>query len=262
MSYFPILNAPYCNGQTVLYNFPPNNWEATFELEQYIHLTFIKDEIWHSIFLDKLPYKAFKKINNVDIINLIPKGSLALLSLSKDPLPATSEKLPILSCNHTIVPEYRSTLSLKSNFSQTSYQGELNPFPPKASLLSFSTFLQFGTDIENYLLLLNLEKLPKHRSCQLEIYESSSNLLIKTHEILSNSINVIPLDDAGFNEHSLPVAICNEMTAIPLYFSTYKKGRLLSLEHTHPPASLVVHGDRFGAQKYLKKEWLSRLKEC
>jgi hypothetical protein len=259
MSYFPILKAPYCHGQTILYNFPPNNWEKTFKLDQFIHLTYIKDTKWQSILLGKLRYKAFKKIGSEDIIGLIPEGSLGLLSLSRDPLPEKSDELPVLNCNHTIVPEYRSTLGLKSSFSHTSYQGELNPFPPKASLLSFSPFLQFGNDIENYLMLLNLEKHPKNRVCQLELYESRTNVLMKKHQILSNNINVVSLDDAGFDEDSLPIATCNGMTAIPLYFSTYKKGRLLSLEHTHPPASFVVHGNRFGAQKFLKNEWLSRL---
>jgi hypothetical protein len=49
------------------------------------------------------------------------------------------------------------------------------------------------------------------------------------------------------------------MAFVPLYFSTTKDGQFLSLEHTHPPASLVTHGDRFGAQRHLKKLWFSQL---
>jgi len=259
MSYYPILTAPYCTGETTLYNFPPNNWESVDQVEQYVNLTYIQDNLWHSVTLDKLDYQAYTKINNNDVANLIPKDALPLLSLSKTKLPKTSEELPILDCNHTTVPEYRSTLGLKSDFVTTSYQGEVNPFPPQASLLTFSPFLQFGVDIENYVLLLNLEKSPQNRVTQIEVYDAHSKSLKKVENIYSNKVNVISLDDVAFDEQSLPVIICRKMAAIPLYFSSYKKGKLLSVEHTHPPASLVVHGNRFGAQKQLKEYWFTQL---
>ncbi|MDC0239179.1 hypothetical protein OAK82_02245 [Candidatus Thioglobus sp.] len=260
MSYYPILNAPYCSGETTLYNFPPNNWEPADKVNQYVNLTFTQDGIWRSLTLGNLDYQAYKKIDNNDVTNLIPEGALPLLSLSKSMLPRTSKELPVLNCNHTVVPAYRSTLSLKSDSATTSYQGEVNPFPPQASLLTFSPFLQFGVDIENYLLLLNLEKLPQNRMVEVEIYDAHSKLMKKKQDAYSNRVNIISLGDAEFDEQSLPVVICREMAAIPLYFSSYKKGKLLSLEHTHPPASFVVHGNRFDVQKQLKQYWFSQLR--
>ena len=100
----------------------------------------------------------------------------------------------------------------------------------------------------------------RRQSCKLKI---PSSILGEGYYInnIYNQINIISLDDVGFDEQSLPIVVCRGMASIPLYFSSYKRGKILSLEHTHPPASLVVHGNRFGAQKQLKDYWLSQLKK-
>ena len=224
-------------------------------------MTYIKGDLWHSVALEKLAYQAYKVVKHNDISDLIPDGALALLSLSKEELPRTSAELPVLNCSHTYVPMSRATLGLKSSFTTTVYQGEINPFPSQASLLTFSPFLQFGSGVENYVLLMNLEKLPESRKVVVEIYDAHSKELKKIQSAYSNQINIISLNDMGFNEQSLPVIICREMASIPLYFSSYKCGEILSLEHTHPPASLVVHGNRFGAQKQIKEYWFAQLKK-
>jgi hypothetical protein len=51
------------------------------------------------------------------------------------------------------------------------------------------------------------------------------------------------------------------MAFVPLYFSITTDGTFMSLEHTHPPAELVVFGKKFGAQKHLKELWFSLLKK-
>lgn len=261
MSYYPILSAPYCTGKTTLFNFPPNDWQSVNRCKQLVSLTYIEDNVWHSRIIGELEYQSFKVINHSDVVDLIPDGALALLSLSKDELPKTSLELPVLNCSRTSMPSYRATLGLNSKFTQTSYQGEIDPFPPQASLLTFSPFLQFGDDVENYVLLMNLEKIPGNRGVEVEIYDAHSKKLKKVQNAFSNQINIVSLDDMGFNEQSLPVVICRGMASIPLYFSSYKLGEMLSLEHTHPPASLVVHGNRFGAQKQIKEYWFSQLKK-
>lgn len=259
MSYYPILSAPYCTGQTTLYNFSPNNWEMVYKGEQYINLSYIKNSTWHSQVLDSLDYDAYKTIAHQDLSQFVPLNTLALLSLTQKVLPKTSQTLPKLSSNKTLTPAYRSTLELKSQYAQTSYQGELDPFPPQASLLTFSPFLQFGDGIENFVLILNIEKSPQNRESKIEIYDANSKALKSVQTAYSNQINHIHLNNLGFDKQSLPVVICRTMAAIPLYFSCTNQGQYLSLEHTHPPASLVVHGRRFGAQKQLKQYWFSRL---
>ena len=43
------------------------------------------------------------------------------------------------------------------------------------------------------------------------------------------------------------------MAGIPFGFGISKKNNMLSMEHTHPPASFVIHGERFSIQKKIKE---------
>jgi|SaaInlLV_10m_DNA_3_1039740.scaffolds.fasta_scaffold16138_2 hypothetical protein len=261
MSYFPILKAPHCTGRTTLYNFSPNNWESIYKGSQTINLSYTDGIFWHSMVLGELEYGDCQVIKHRDVKSLMPDDdTLPLLSLTQNKLDKISKELPQLVSNQTTVPEYRSTLGLVSQYTETSYQGELNPFPSKASLLTFSPFLQFTEKVENFVLLLNLEKQAENRKVKVEIFDASTKTLKCEKTALSNNITVISLDDCGFSKNDLPVVICREMAAIPLYFSCANQGEFLSLEHTHPPASLVVHGARFGAQKHLKDYWFSECK--
>jgi len=49
------------------------------------------------------------------------------------------------------------------------------------------------------------------------------------------------------------------MSGIPLFLAISDSCTSMSLEHTHPPASFVIHGKRWEAQKYLKIRWSSLL---
>jgi len=260
MSYFPILKAPYCTGQTTLYNFAPNSWESIYKGSQVISLTYTDGSFWHSRVLGELAYGDCQVIKYQDVKDLTQENAMPLLSLTQNKLDKTSRKLPHLVGNQTNVPQYRSTLGLASQYMTTSYQGEVNSFPLQASLLTFSPFLQFSDKIENFVLLLNLEKQASQRKVKVEIFDANTKILKCEKTALSNNITAISLDDCGFSENNLPVVICREMAAIPLYFSCANQGEFLSLEHTHPPASLVVHGARFGVQKYLKDYWFSHCK--
>ena len=50
------------------------------------------------------------------------------------------------------------------------------------------------------------------------------------------------------------------MAGIPFGFGLNRTAPMLSLEHTHPPASFVVHGNRFETQKIIKTNWFNILK--
>lgn len=229
------------------------------KVDQYVHHSFIKDEQWHHTLIGQLPYGQHQIVDsNVDLS--LATNSINLLSLSEVKLPSVTDILPKLSTPRVNFPNWRATLGLFSKSAQTSYQGEINPFPGRASLLTFSPFLQFGAQVENYVLLASLEAKPLNREVLVEIYDAKTKVLKATEVAFSNQINIISLDNKGLDEQTLPVVICRGMAAIPLYFSCANQGEFLSLEHTHPPASLVIHGDRFGAQKHLKEYWLSECK--
>ena len=260
MSFYPIIVAPGCVGETTLYNFPPNNWEDRRNRKAcIINLTWSQQDTWHSVVLDELPFGAISKYKRSDVSAYVPEDCLPLLSMSLLPFPKFSEILPV-SIQGTNMPNWRATLSLISPYALTSYQGELDPFPLPGSLLTFAPFIQFGKGIENYMLLLNLEKNPQSRMSVLEIYNSLKPAsILGNFPVLNNAVSVICLDGLGFNQEDLPVIACKGMSGIPLYFSKSVDGTFLSLEHTHPPASYVIHGKRWEAQKMLKKEWFEKL---
>jgi hypothetical protein len=262
MSFYPIISAPGCIGQTTLYNFSPNNWEKRSENKACIvNLTWAFDGVWNSVVLDELSFGKIVNYKRSDISAFLPEDSLPLLSMSSLPLPKFSEILPkSLNSNH--MPNWRATLSLISPFALTSYQGELDAFPETGSLLTFAPFIQFGEEVENYMLFLNLEKNPQKRRSKLEIYNSvNPSFILGDFTVSNNTISKIRLDDLGFSHEDLPVIICKNMAGIPLYFSKTTDGAFLSLEHTHPPASLVILGERWEAQKILKKEWFTKIHE-
>lgn len=259
MSYYPILKAPGCKGWTTLCNFSPNNWETKDEAEKFVNVTWSESDIWRTENIGILARDAMRTIDSEEISRVVPEGVLPLLSLSISKLPARSSSLPLVDAPRTTIPNWRATLGLSTTQASTCYQGEVDPFPSAGSLLTFGPFIQFGEGIENYIILLNVEKSPIARFSQVEIYDAEKTVLRRSMEIRNNDATIIALDSLGFEPTDLPLIICREMSAIPLYFSKTSDGSFLSLEHTHPPASYVIHGKRWEAQKMLKKIWFSRV---
>ena len=257
MSYYPVLNAPGCEGWVSLCNFSPNNWEVTASEEKLICVTWIADGVWKTKSCGKLGPGQIRTIRREELAGVVPEDALPLLSLWASPPPSSSPGLPLFNVGGTVMPAWRATLGLSTALASTSYQGELDPFPPQGSLLTFGPFIQFGPMVENYLILLNIEAYPTSREAEVELFVSADMSLRGKKKVFSNSANIVNLDDFAFEPADLPVVICRSMSAIPLYFSKTKDGAFLSLEHTHPPASLVIHGNRLGAQRLLKKRWFS-----
>lgn len=259
MSYYPILKAPGAQGWTTLCNFSPNNWETPRCPAQLINVTWPSTDGWITKNLGVLAPNAMRTITSHDVADMVPAEAMALLSLTVSAPPPVSEVLPKLDILHTVVPAWRATLGLSSAGGQTSYQGEIDPFPPQGTLLTFGPFMQFGASIENFLILLNIEGSPKCRQSEVEVYNADGMTLMGRFEVRNNAANVVPLDGLGFGSDDLPVFICRGLAGIPLYFSRTADGVYLSLEHTHPPASMVVHGRRWEAQKMLKNLWFKKV---
>ena len=258
MSYYPILKAPGCQGWTTLCNFSPNNWESRDYSKKFINVTWRYETGWRTEIIGTLLPGMTRTICNQDIAGLVHEDALPLLSLTVAKLPTHSDNLPRTDKPKTTVPAWRATLGLSTDTTSTSYQGEIDPFPFQGSLLTFGPLIQFGEEVENYLILLNIEDSSIIRTSQVEIYDSRETLLKSTFDVRNNGVTIIALNDFGFNPSDLPLIICRGMAAIPLYFSKTTDGAFLSLEHTHPPASYVIHGRRWEAQKILKKIWFSK----
>ena len=261
MSYYPILKGADCKGWTTLCNFSPNNWEVKNNTKKNINLTWAENDSWRTKKIGTLENNEMRTITIDDVSDFVPKDKLPLLSISSIELPATVKLLPQLNETRTSTPAWRASLGLSTISTSTCYQGEIDPFPEHGTLLTFGPFIQYGNNIENYLIILNIEKSPVTRASQLELYDADKKIHKGTFEVLNNNITTIPLDNLGFEPTDLPLVICKGMSAIPLYMSKTADGSFLSLEHTHPPACYVVHGKRFDAQKILKNLWFSKVSE-
>jgi hypothetical protein len=260
VSYYPILNAPDCLGWTTLCNYSPNNWEVRRITEKFLNVTWSQDGTWISKNIGKLAPEKTCTVGIAEIADMVPAATLPLLSLTNRMLPERSDVLPRTDTERTNFPAWRATLGLSTAHASTSYQGEIDPFPVPGSLLTFSPFIQFGEGVENYLIFLNVEVSAVARGARVEIYDSAQPEQLKgAFDVRNNSATVISLDGLGFAPTDLPVIISKGMSAIPLYFSRTRDGEYLSLEHTHPPASYVVHGKRWEAQKLLKTLWFSKV---
>lgn len=264
MSYFPLLTAPGCAGWTTVFNFAPNNWEEGSRVARFLNVSWTDGTCWQTRQLGRLEYGELQKVEAADLASVVPAGCLPLLSLTDEPPSAQRNKLSVADMPRTSYPNWRATLGLQAvSGARTCYQGEVDPFPAPGSLLTFGYFLQFGPGVENHLLLLNVEASPLPRSGILEVRDAAQPGILKaSHEVSNNSVNIIPLGGDCVDESNLPLLVCREMSGIPLYFSCSADGRYLSLEHTHPPASSVLHGRRWEAQKLLKQIWFSKAEQA
>ena len=261
MSFFPLLTIDKTIGFCTVHNFSPNNWEKIKPSAKSLWAIYSNGEKWITKELDFLQIGEsktyyyddfkFKKKNN--------SNPIILLQFRKTPLLSALDFLPSHEFNFSNTPEWRSTNGFQLNNTETSYQGEINPFPPKASLLTFHPFIQYG-DLDNYFIFLNIEQSPSYRKAKIEIYNAETKILLDKVYVKSNHINVIPLDEYGFKPNELPLFICRTMAGIPFGFGISDKNKMLSLEHTHPPASFVVQGERYLVQKKIKKKWFDLLK--
>ena len=260
MAFFPLANTSKVTGYCTLHNYPPNNWEPIEECQKLVWALYSDGENWITKNLGKLGIGESKTYNYSDIYQGDEKNAqpLILLQFRKTPLPERLAALPDHEFTYSKIPEWRATVGFSLNTANTSYQGEINPFPPKASLLTFHPFIQFH-EANNYLLFFNVEKIPIFREEEIEIYEGNSKKFIDKIKIKNNSANLIPLDKYDFLPDQLPIFVCRTMAGIPFGLAVSHNKQMLSLEHTHPPASFAVHGERFKVQGSIKSQWFNIL---
>lgn len=186
------------------------------------------------------------------------KNGLCLIYPTRGELKFQISELPELPVWNSRIPEWRATTGFMNSISQTSYQGEIFPLPNKASLLTFHPFIQYG-DVENRLLILNVTGKPEIIESDILLFDSKSRSKRGSHIVRTNTLTTIQLDKFNFAPQELPAFVIPNMAGIPFGLGVSKDGSMLSMEHTHPPASLVLFGNRFAVQGSIKKKWFSKL---
>ena len=256
--FFPIMKTPDLHGFCDLVYESPNNWENRIRNNVSIYLLWSDGQSWNSKKLTEMSHGDNFKVNSEDLDDKSLKSGLALIYPSIDDLDSRLDELPSKKVWYSEIPAWRNTSGFYNQYTQVSYQADIEPLPPKASLLTFHPFIQFGEVINN-LLVFNVTKNPEIRKDKISLFNSYDKSFVADVEINTNSLTTIPLDVYDFKPTDLPVFYSPNIAGIPFGLGIAKSGRMLSLEHTHPPASLVLHGDRRGMQGKIKQAWIKKL---
>tara|TARA_B100000579_G_C22795252_1_gene836771 strand:+ start:568 stop:1359 length:792 start_codon:yes stop_codon:yes gene_type:complete len=260
--FFPIINSSNIVTSSInIYNFPPNNLYPVKNIQRYVYLIWIENNFWKTKWIKTLKPNENLEINEHEFKNILPTdNSLPVITLSENKLENKLNKLPIKTLPQSS-PQWRATITIHRNDFSSSYQGEIKPFPSKATLISFSPFIQNDRNVKNYMFLLNLESSPVIREDELTITKASNPQdSILSCKILSNSSNLIDLNDIKITNTDLLICYARNMSGIPLFVSFSDTDKLLSIEHTHPPTSLIIGGNRFKGQSSIKRNWFNYLK--
>jgi len=261
MAFYPLIKVPKFSAKTTLFNFPPNNWEIRGSVSsKFINASWVQDSLWHTTSILFMRPNECIEVTSEQCEILAGIDTQVFLSMSNDQQSKVSESLPEFLVEETRYPQWRASLQIFSECCSTSYLGEISPFPSKSSCLSFGGMFQLEPQIQNNIIFINLENSPISRTEALTIHSPHTGKLIEEFMVKNNSVNLLEMPIFEFEKDFLPVIICRGMGGIPLYFSHDNLGTSLSLEHSHPPSSYVVHGDRNRAQRELKKYWFERCK--
>ena len=256
--FFPLMKTPNLNGFCDLVYESPNNWENRIHKPISLYLLWSNGNRWVSKKISEMNYGDEIRLVTNDIDEKCLATGLALIYPSLEPIEPELSTLPSRKVWYSEIPAWRNTSGFYNEFTQVSYQSDIEPLPSKASLLTFHPFIQFG-DVINNLLVLNVTNDPKIQSGKISMFNSFDKSFIADSLISTNSLTTIPLDIYNFKPTDLPVFYSPEIAGIPFGLGIAKSGKMLSLEHTHPPASLVLHGNRRAIQGKIKKSWIEKL---
>jgi len=256
--FFPLMKTPDLEGFLDLIYEAPNNWENRIRKTIYMHLIWSENSHWRTRLVAVMKKGDIFRLNTKVLDSNIIQNNLVLAYPSLSHLPEKISTLPTEKTWFAEVPAWRNTSGFYNSFAQVSYQADVEPLPSKASLMTFHPFIQFS-EIENRLVVLNATKSPELTETKIQIYNSSEMKLIAEEKVVTNSLTTIYLDKYEFQPTDLPIFYCPKMAGIPFGLGISKDSKMLSMEHTHPPASLVLHGDRRAIQGKIKKNWISKM---
>ena len=237
----------------------PNNWENRIRKTIYMHIIWSENSHWRTRQIAIMNKGDIFRVNSKDLDPIILQNNLALAYPASSPLPEKIALLPTEKTWYSEVPAWRNTSGFYNSFAQVSYQADVEPLPSRASLMTFHPFIQFS-EIENRLVVLNATNSPEIIESNIQIYNSNKMELISEEKVKTNSLTTIYLDKYAFLPSDLPIFYCPNMAGIPFGLGISNDSKMLSMEHTHPPASLVLHGDRRAIQGKIKKNWINRMK--
>ena len=258
MSFFPLLPDFELSSFLDIHNFAPNNWQFLRKQSRHVYAHWSSSGLWHHKLITSLPHNSSIQITRSYLNTLTNLPSDVFLSLQNSHLPDFSDNLNNIKQDDTTIPSWRSTIGYSSRTATTSFQGELFPFRSPGSFLSFNDLVQTHHPlIQNFLVFINLNISPNPLISQLFISPIDSELPLHSFTVRSNKCNFLHLPNKLISMCSSRLKLwSNNMSGVPLFLSCSHDYAQLSLEHTHPPASLALGVQRFTIQNIIKSTFI------
>jgi hypothetical protein len=245
-----------------LANFPCVEGERPWSIEQVLHVAWSDHSSWQVRALDTVsPGKSVVYSSN-ELPSELPNDVSPFLFLHPKKLPSTLTRL-IISDLMLTSPNWRANIQLSSPTTSTSYQGE---YPgsmlgiEKGTLLSLGPLVQLKTGLTSKLILVNLGAAPGNEVGHIRFAQMNRQKILLEATVRRNHCNIIDLSALNCDGSDDPVCVfSNDLTGIPIFLTHDLEYKKMSLEHTHPPAEMLVFGNKGKFQKQMKGWWLSKI---
>ena len=256
MSFWPLFISEKFSSDITVHNFSPNNFE-TIKKFNYVNLSYIdvKSNYWVTNTIDTIlnfESKTFKSSK------LLKSSNFGVIQLSNQKINNKLSKTISDPFILSKIPAWRSTIRINNGFKSSSYQGELDIFPKKASMLSISPMIQNHSKmINNYLFFINLINEPVNSNHNLVMVDPNNpSIHLEKLNVMNNFVNIFKINKRHIN--SIYFFASKTLTGIPIFVSEDTLNNI-SIEHTHPVSQFFVHSNRFLLQRTIKDEWFKKI---
>ena len=254
-----MVRIPGLHAEVTLANFPPNDSGAKSPGPQTAHVAWSDGDAWHIRPLDVLDMGKARTYREDDLPRDLPPEAMPSFFLYPERMEGRFDE-PVVSNHLETSPSWRGNIKLRSATTSASYQGEYPSVMlniPTGTMLSIGPMIQRGPEVGTKFIFVNMRRNPACDEATLRFVDAADLQILKTAKVRFNRCTVIDLVDLPDNGGRMIAALSDGIAGIPLYFSHTDDFSCLSMEHTHPPAEVVVFGDRTKVQQKMKSRWLS-----
>ena len=195
--------------------------------------------------------------NNFFILNdlEIRNNEIYFLATKNDLLKFDKYKLDDYNDFTNTIPDFRANFEIffsdKNKLGFSSYQSEY-PFRMikiKGSILSSVSSIANKEADKNYILLKNIFEKPVQQIFNGYLVDIKQKIILENYKLKTNYSNLLLIK----NNYIKPEVyfITDQFLGIPVYIS--EKNGHLSMEHTHPPHTHILSGNKYNVVKNLKE---------
>jgi len=245
MNYYPLLEIQGFGAEVQLANFPSNgDYESPIN-PVVVYAAQTTGSHW-SIYDcgELLPWET-RIYSRADLNGEENPLESIFFFMSEQSLPNILSALPMPSLFQNTEPAWRGNLRVVGNGTVSSYSGDYPDSLAKlenATLLSLSPMIQKCPGITTRVLIINLCLCPTIREVEARLITLAERSTLQTYRLRTNRVNVLSVDENLVHSASATAVTCEGMTGIPVFVSYNLDRTMISMEHTHPPAEMMVFG--------------------